>query len=91
MSRNSWCKVENGAVVDGPRAWADNNPPDGTWLPHDLEDPGNPDEANYVYSGSHHEVRGNQVVEVKEYRALTEEEKTEIARQQAEREANGEV
>lgn len=91
MSRNSWCKVENGAVVDGPRAWADNNPPDATWLPHDLEDPGNPDEANYTYSGSHHEVRGNQVVEVKEYRALTEEEKAEIARQQAEREANGEA
>lgn len=85
--RNSWCKVENGVVVDGPRAWADNSPPDATWLPHDLEDPGNPDPANYVYGGSHHEVRGSQVIEVKEYRILTDEEKEEIARQIAQREA----
>lgn len=91
MSRNSWCKVVDGKVVDGPRAWADNNPPDATWLPHDLEDPGNPDEANYVYSGSHHEVRGNQVFEVKEYRPLTDDEKAEIARQIAERETVGEA
>lgn len=88
---NSWCKVVDNQVVDGPRAWANNTPPDSTWLPHSLEDPGNPDEANYVYSGSHHEIRGNQVVEVKDYRALTEEEKAEIARQIAEREANGEA
>lgn len=87
MSRNSWCKVENGVVVDGPRAWPDAIPPDASWLPHDLEDPGNPDEANYCYSGSHHEVRGNQVFEVKEYRPYTAEEKAEIAKQLAERQA----
>ena len=84
---NSFCKVENGVVVDGPRAWPDATPPDNTWFPHTLEDPGNPDEATHCYSGSHHEVRGEAVVEVKEYRAYTAEELAEIARQVAERAA----
>ena len=81
---NSFCKVENGVVVDGPRAWPDAIPPDATWFPHDLEDPGNPNEATYCYSGSHHEVRGEAVVEVKEYRLYTQEELDQMAAQPAE-------
>lgn len=62
---NSWCKVVNGQVIDGPRAWADNTPPDETWLPHRLEE--TPHTINDNFIGSHHEVRGNEVVEVKDY------------------------
>lgn len=62
---NSWCKVIDGKVVDGPRAWGDNTPPDETWLPHRLEAP--PHTINDNYLGSHLEVRGNEVVEVKEF------------------------
>lgn len=62
---NSWCKVVDGKVVDGPRAWADNTPPDGTWLPHRIEDPVHTINDNFL--GSHHEVRGNEVVEVNDY------------------------
>lgn len=70
--RNSWCKVENGAVVDGPRAWDNNSPPDNTWLPHFLEDV--PNTAYDLFVGSHHEVRGDKVVEVKDYRPKTSDE-----------------
>lgn len=84
MSGNSFCKVENGVVVDGPRAWPDAIPPDDTWFPHSLEDPGNPDETKYCYSGSHHEVRGDAVFEVKEYRLYTQEELDQISAQKAE-------
>lgn len=62
---NSWCKIENGVVVDGPRAWTDNTPPDDSWLPHRLEDTEHTINDNYV--GSHHEVRDGEVVEVKDY------------------------
>lgn len=62
---NSWCKVVNGQIIDGPRAWADNSPPDETWFPHRLED--TPHTINDNFIGSHHEVRGNEVVEVKDY------------------------
>lgn len=62
---NSWCKVVNGQVVEGPRAWANSTPPDDTWLPHRLEDPVHTVNDNFI--GSHHEVRGNEVVEVKDY------------------------
>lgn len=84
---NSFCKVENGVVVDGPRAWPDAVPPDATWFPHTLEDPGNPNPATHYQSGSHHEVRGEAVVEVKEYSAYTQDELAEIARQAAQQEA----
>jgi len=67
---NSWCKVVDGAVVDGPRAWPDATPPDNTWLPHSLED--QPNDAYDLFIGSHHEVRGDQVVEVKDYRKKTQ-------------------
>lgn len=62
---NSWCKVVDGKVVDGPRAWSENTPPDDTWLPHRLEE--TPHTINDNYIGSEHEVRGNEVVEVKKY------------------------
>ena len=62
---NSWCKVENGVVVDGPRAFADATAPDASWLPHRLEDPAHT--INDNFDGSHFEVRGNEVVEVKDY------------------------
>lgn len=64
---NSWCKVENGQVVDGPRAWADNTPPDDTWLPHRVEDPAHTVNDNFL--GSHHEIRDGEVVEVNDYAA----------------------
>lgn len=35
---NSWCKVENGVVVDGPMSWPNGIPPDQTWLPHRVEE-----------------------------------------------------
>lgn len=72
---NSWCKVVNGQVVDGPRAWDNATPPDDTWLPHSLED--QPNDAYDLFVGSHHEVRGNQVVEVKDYRKKTDAEVAE--------------
>lgn len=62
---NSWCKVENNLVVDGPRAWNNNQPPDNTWLPHRIEDPDHT--INDKFDGSRHEVRNNEVVEVKIY------------------------
>lgn len=62
---NSWCKVIDGKVVDGPRAWSENTPPDDTWLPHRLEE--TPHTINDNYIGSEHEVRGSEVVEVKKY------------------------
>lgn len=62
---SSWCKVENGQVVDGPRAWTDDVPPDSSWLRHRLEDKEHTINDNFV--GSHYEVRGDVVVEVKDY------------------------
>jgi len=62
---NSWCKVVDGQIVDGPRAWDNNTPPDQDWLPHSLEEPSNT--INDKYDGSRLEVRGSQVIEVKLY------------------------
>lgn len=62
---NSWCKVVDNQVVDGPRAWHENTPPDNTWLPHSLEEPAHT--INDKYVGSRLEVRGSEVVEVKMY------------------------
>ena len=62
---NSWCKVVDGQVVDGPRAWANDTPPDETWLRHTLEEPAHTVNDNFV--GSHYEIRGGGVVEVKDF------------------------
>lgn len=64
---NSWCKVVNGSVVDGPRAWENNIPPDASWLPHRLHDPVHT--INDNYDGSVLQVSGSEVVEVKQYSA----------------------
>lgn len=63
--RNSWCKVENGQIVDGPRAWNDNTPPDNTWVPHVLVDP--PHTINDNWDGQKFEVVGDQVIETNLY------------------------
>ena len=62
---NSWCKVENGQVVDGPRAWNENTPPDQSWVRHRLEDQEHT--INDNFDGSEFQVRDNEVVEVKKY------------------------
>lgn len=69
---NSWCKVVDNKMIDGPRAWVNNTPPDDTWIPHELEETAHTD--NDTFAGSHFEIRGNKVVEVKDYRAKTQEE-----------------
>lgn len=69
---NSWCKVVDGKVVDGPRAWPDAVPPDATWLPHSLQE--TPNTPYDVFVGSHHEVFADKVVEVKDYRPKTDDE-----------------
>lgn len=61
--QNSWCKVVDGNIVEGPRAWENNTPPDATWLPHRLEEPAHT--INDKFDGSRLEVRGSEVVEVK--------------------------
>ena len=63
--RNSWCKVVDGEIVDGPRAWHDNTPPDATWIPHVLVDP--PHTINDNWDGMKFEVVGDQVVETNLY------------------------
>lgn len=63
--RNSWCKVVDGQIVDGPRAWHDNMPPDATWIPHVLVDP--PHTINDNWDGMKFEVVGDQVVETNLY------------------------
>ena len=62
---NSWCKVVDGQIVEGPRAFPNAQAPDATWLPHSLEDPAHT--INDKFDGSRFEVRGNAVVEVKLY------------------------
>ena len=63
--RNSWCQIKNGKIVDGPRAWHDNTPPDNTWIPHVLVDP--PHTINDKWDGQKFEIIGDQVVETNLY------------------------
>jgi hypothetical protein len=62
---NSWCKVENGNIVDGPRAWPDAIPPDDSWLPHRLVDVEHTVNDNFL--GSVMSISGNEVLETKQY------------------------
>ena len=69
---NSWCKVVDNQMVDGPRAWPNNTPPDSTWVPHELEETAHT--INDTFIGSHFEIRDGKVIEVKDYRPKTQEE-----------------
>ena len=62
---NSWCKIDGTKIVDGPRAWADNIPPDGNWVPHRLVDPTHT--INDNWDGSKFELIGNEVIETNLY------------------------
>jgi len=62
---SAWCKVENGVIVDGPRAWENNTPPDSTWLPHRLADADHT--INDNFDGSVMIVGATEVVEQKQY------------------------
>lgn len=62
---NSWCKIEGTTIVDGPRAWHDNTPPDDTWVPHRLVDPDHT--INDNWNGSKFELIGNEVIETNLY------------------------
>lgn len=68
---NSWCKVENGQIIEGPRAWENNTPPDATWVPHRLVDPSHT--INDNFDGSVFEVVGNEVIETNQYSAKPQE------------------
>ena len=87
------CRIENGKIVEGPRQFANGSELESLaqsgnlaelkargWVPHYLYDPG-----GECFTGSTFEVLADEVAEVKQYRAYTEEEKAEIARQEAER------
>lgn len=63
--RNSWCKIINNEIVDGPRAWHDNVPPDSTWVPHLLVDP--PHTINDNWDGMKMEIVDNKVIETNLY------------------------
>jgi hypothetical protein len=67
MSNNSWCKVISGMMVDGPRAWPDNIPPDDSWWPHVLVDP--PHTINDNFDGAVFQVDQSvkKVFEVNQY------------------------
>lgn len=70
--QNSWCKLENGVIVNGPRAWDNNTPPDETWVPHRLEDPAHT--INDKFLGSTFSIIGNEVIETNNYEPKTSEE-----------------
>lgn len=62
---NSWCQIKNGNILEGPRAWENNTPPDDTWVPHRLVDPAHT--INDNFDGSVFEVVGNEVTETNQY------------------------
>lgn len=63
--RNSWCKVIDEKIVDGPRAWDLNSPPDKTWIPHIVVDPVHT--INDKWDGMKLEIVNNQVIETNLY------------------------
>lgn len=73
MDRNSWCKVVDGEIVDGPRAWQDNTPPDESWVPHVLVDTEHTINDRFVGASFAFDVENNRVVETNNYEPKTQE------------------
>lgn len=74
MERNSWCKVVDGEIVDGPRAWQDNTPPDNTWVPHVIDDPEHTINDKFLGSTFVFDAENSRVVETNRYGPKTAEE-----------------
>lgn len=87
------CRIENGNIVEGPIQFKNGSDLESLaqsgnlaelkargWVPHYLYDPG-----GECFTGSTFEVLADEVAEVKQYRAYTEEEKIAMAEQEAKR------